>query len=159
MEKRGQAVVTDIVMAFVLFSLLMVVLGVTLHYYLEKLKSDEEFNDLSFRAMRIADVLAFSSGIPDNWSTLNVQVPGLVRQERNISYWKLVNFTSLSLAQVKDSFGIGSYDFSFQLSYVNGSPLVYFGNDFTIYKNISATSRREVMFYNQSAYFDFIIWR
>ncbi|MDO8556794.1 MAG: hypothetical protein Q7R96_06520 [Nanoarchaeota archaeon] len=158
--RKGQAVVTDIVVAFVLFMLLMLIVLFILHYYMDKLKVDEEFNDLSFRAMRIADFLAFSPGIPDNWtSTSYTQVPGLVWQDRDVSYWKLLNFTSLSVAQVKGFFGIGSYDFSLQFGYTNGSSLAYFGDAFTQFKNLSATSRREVMYYNQSAYFDFTIWR
>ncbi len=157
--KKGQVIVTDVIIALALLILTSIILIITLSYYKDKLNSDIEFNDLVQKASVITDNLAFSQGIPENWTLNTVVIPGLASWERRIVYGKLLNFSNLTSSQIKDAFHIGSYLYNFNMYYHNGTQIVGIGYNFTGKINISANSRRAVMYGNQSAYIDFNIWR
>ena len=94
---KAQVVVTDAIIALALLILTAIFLLVTLSYSKDKLEENIEFNDISEKAAAITDALAFSPGMPANWTLQVVSVPGLARWERHISYGKLVNFRTIKI--------------------------------------------------------------
>ncbi len=155
---RGQAVVTDVLIAMGLLVVFLAFLLYTLSYYQDKLRQDVSFNDATQKVMQIAEVLVTSPGVPVNWSSSNVVLPGLVDGERNVSYSKLVNFSVLSDAQIKDAFHIGGYNYSFQMNYQNGSTVLSFGEAIAS-RSLSVSVRRMVLYGNETAYVIFSMWK
>ncbi|MDO8556023.1 MAG: hypothetical protein Q7R96_02505 [Nanoarchaeota archaeon] len=154
----GQAVVTDVLIAMGLLILFSVFLIISLNFYQSRLQNDIEFNDASQRAMMIADQLVFSSGVPVNWTSSSVLLPGLVDKQGNLSYNKLANISLLN-ASLKELFHIGSYNFSLYVRYQNGSTILGVGESQPAAIKFSAASRRRVLYGNESAYIDAVVWK
>ncbi len=158
--KQGQVIITDILIAVGLSVVVLAFLLVTLNYYNQKLAYDIEFTDMHNKALYIADFLAFSPGVPSNWSPTSFILPGVAAEDRRVSYPKLLNFSQTDKMQVKDAFKIRQYNYSLIMYYQhNNTPIVGAGETWAGQSNISAASRRIVIYGNETAYIDFIIWR
>ena len=157
--KRGQAVVIDMIVATGIFILITVILIISLNYYNQKLARDIEYNDMAQKSMFIADTLVFSPGIPYNWTTSNYVLPGLARDDRNLSYAKLLNFTNLTADQIKDAFKIKSYNYTFAVRYQHNNSYVTRVGEFTDNYSLIASSRRTVTYGNETVYIDFSVWK
>lgn len=156
--KKGQAVITDLVIAVGLFIIIIIGLMISLNYHSNRLAEDIQFNDMTQKAMYIADTLVFSPGIPYNWTTKSYVLPGLAREERNISYQRLTNFTNMTADQVKNAFKIASYNYTFQMRYQHNNSIVFSAGEFSDNTTSIASSRRQVLYGNETVYLEFLIW-
>lgn len=156
--KKGQAIITDLLVAIGLGIVLLIAINLTWDYYVLKLNDDSTYSDMFIRASEISEVLVSTRGYPKNWGTTDVQIAGIVNFDRIISPEKLFNFTQLNNSQIKDMFKINQYNFTFEMKYqTNNTNITTIGE--TGNATISVNSRRLVIYRNEPTILNFIIWK
>ena len=155
--KKGQAIITDLLVAISVFIVLVISINIAWDYYSLKINDDAVYSDMFIRASQISETLVTSKGYPINWNSTNVEIIGLALTDRNLSESQIGNFTALSTSTVKDLLKIALYNFTFQLTYLNSTPIALYGDSGNA--TISTNSRRVVLYKNESAILNFNIWK
>ena len=156
--KKGQAIITDLLVAIGLGIILLISINLTWDYYVLKLNDDSTYSDMFVRGSQISEVLVSSKGYPKNWDTSNVQIAGLIYSDRKISESRLLTFTQVSNSAIKDMFKINLYNFTFEMNYQkNNTNITSIGE--TGNATTSVNSRRLVLYRNEPTILNFIIWK
>ena len=154
--KKSQAIVTDLIVAVGLGIMLVIAITLSWEYYSLKLNDDATYSDMFIRASQISETLVSTPGYPKNWNSTNVIIAGLTDSDRNISEVKLNSFNLLSNQTIKDMFKINLYNFTFEVKYLNNTKISLIGESGNA--TTSVNSRRLIIYRNETAILNFVIW-
>ena len=121
---RGQAIMLDFALAFLIFALAFTFITGQFDQKLVQMEGEYHLESMKTRADYAMEYLLKSPGNPENWETLDINAlerPGLAFNDRELSEAKLAafsNFTS-DYNTLKYRMGIGQYDFYFSFSGVD----------------------------------------
>ncbi|MBU4266644.1 MAG: hypothetical protein L6243_00930 [Candidatus Altiarchaeales archaeon] len=128
-RKKGQAFSTEFLLAYLIFSLVLVFafyLWNTTTADIIEAKNRYEIED---KAVELAEKLLRTRGIPADWSLSDVESIGLADESRILNSGKVLNFVILMNSSNQNYennswlLGIGKYDFYFNLTYINGTTM------------------------------------
>jgi hypothetical protein len=125
--------------------------------YSQKISEKTEYNNMLMKSFQVSDILVKSAGYPLDWNSGNVKVIGLASGDRNLSMNKTNMFINLSINKTKSIFQTERYNFYFSLKRINGTNITSYGNYPSGKKIVNI--RRYVLYNNESAVFDFSIWK
>ncbi|HLD15782.1 MAG TPA: hypothetical protein VJB94_04370 [Candidatus Nanoarchaeia archaeon] len=156
--KKAQAIITDLLVAVSIGIVLLISINLSWDYYTLKLSDDVTYSDMFIRASETSEVLVSTQGYPKNWNSNNVILAGLADYDRKISESKLSNFAALNNSAIKDMFKVNLYNFTFEMKYkINDSNITSIGEAGNA--NVSVNSRRLVIYRNEPAIVNFIVWK
>jgi len=143
-NKKGQAVMLDLLMGAVLFLLVLMALNTLWVEELDSIILEKESNEMKLLAFNAIEVLVSSKGIPQNWEILpeaSVDEIGLVSNDRAVEEDKLVAFQNIGYSAAKEKLNIKQYDFFFEFDGVDdvnaGIPPVGNAEKIVIYRKAS----------------------
>lgn len=122
-NKKGQAVILDLLIAIVVFLLVFSFLAWTYTRHFLRLDSETSDNTLMMKAFDITEILTKSEGIPNDWNISNVQAIGLASGDRVLSTQKIQQFSNMSYNVSKRMFGISDKEFFLQIRDLTNSNL------------------------------------
>ncbi|MFH1636823.1 MAG: hypothetical protein ABIB71_00180 [Candidatus Woesearchaeota archaeon] len=162
MDKRAQAVVTDLFIAIAIFTIVIAILITAYSSYYRRLDDQSHYNDMILSTYYISEALIDSPGYPDNWNLTNVSAVGLAGDYRILSSEKIHNFANLSYNVSKRLLGLGDKEFFFQIRGLNGLLLAEHGISPVEDKNCSAyqsvSAERIAYWENQKVVVSMMVW-
>lgn len=164
---KGQAVVTDLLIAAGVFILLITITIGTWDIYKIRLASRIEYDQMSMRGYHAIESLVRTPGYPENWEDLAatnldaVRMFGLADADHLINHNKLIALMSIQdTAKLKDILNIGPYSFLLRLKKPGPTEqIIYsFGSKPTNEK--AAVSLSRVVVYNDDVHLmEMIVYR
>ena len=142
---RGQVSGIDFMFALVAFSIIFSMYSA----WAVQVAPREGSEEPAFILASARQMLFEGPGIPAEWNSTNVKVPGIVRQRMVIDNAKLAKFLALNYSQKTSLLGAAGYDFYFDLEWTNGTVITSTGLNGTN-RSTSAQSRSLVV-YNGTA--------
>ncbi len=157
MHKKSQVFTTDFLLAFFIFSVLVIITMMYWNNYNSKLEKSAEFNIINTEAFQISNALIKSKGSPEDWSQDNVKVIGLAESDRVLSEDKINLFVSMPINKTKEIFQMHNFNFLFILRKFNEDVILSYGyNKSSPLRSISV--RRYVTYNNGDAIAEFNMW-
>lgn len=155
-QKKAQIAVSDMFIAFFIFSILLTALILIWGLLNEQLSIKTYYDNLAFKTFQISNSLVTSPGVTtndgDKWNPDNVNTIGLANFDRTLSMDKVINFTNLSTQDIKRLFKTGESElsgFDFRITNLQGDQLVRYSDNIT--KDLYVTARRFVIYNDEKA--------
>ena len=129
---KGQVFSSEVVMAYFIFSLTLVIVLFLWNISFRQIKNSEKFYLLEETAFNLGEKLVKTSGFPNNWTKENVISVGLTsspNEPRVLDESKILEFvymmnSSYYYEETRGSIlGIGKYEFYFNLTDINGTTI------------------------------------
>lgn len=125
MSGKGQIFTPDFVASITLFSIFLLMFGIiwnsSIQMFLAGSNTADRQNSYAFNILK-------TSGQPDNWTSENVQVPGLY-EDGKFSAEKFLEFYNLEVQDQRRLLRVQK--FFMELQYLNGSTLEYDSDKYT----------------------------
>jgi hypothetical protein len=137
MEKKGQVFSGELLIAYVIFTMVLIMVVYLWSNVVEDILESEDIYDLESTAMDMSEKLMKTPGVPVDWNRSNVDDIGLANTSRNLEEDKVTDFLYLMDADAynnscndaavsnyecnKHMTGAGVYDFYLDMRYLNGS--------------------------------------
>ena len=96
MSKKAQAVMTDIIIAFLIYMVILVSITLTYNKYVARLNEQLLIQEVRNKVYGVSDLLVRSPGYPESWNSSTVHTFGLAIADRNLSQEKIDNFFGMS---------------------------------------------------------------
>lgn len=154
-HRKAQINAFDFIIASSISVMILVSVASTFFFYERKINEFTLYNDLSTKAFQVSDVLIKTEGIPSNWNSTNVNIIGLVSEDRVINEDKLNNFINLDQQEIKDKLAT-NYDIYFNLTNITGKSIASIGNPPAGIRSI--VIKRYVTYKNEEAIMEFGLW-
>jgi len=128
-RKKGQAFSTEFLLAYLIFSLVLVLAFYLWNTTTADIIESKNRYEIEDKAVESAEKLLRTRGIPADWSVGDVESIGLASESRILDSGKVLDFVILmnssnsNYENNKWLLGIGKYDFYFNLTYINGSTM------------------------------------
>ncbi len=115
--KKAQVSIIDLFSALIIFIIMMIALILLWNQYSSRLNTKLQDEELYSAALRAADQLAYSPGLPTAWeeNESSIKKLGLAKYPGIISRQKLLSLQYLDYNQIKALLNIKKYDFYFNM--------------------------------------------
>lgn len=128
MKFKAQFFSSEVVVAYFIFSLAVIMIFFLWNTAIKEINQSEEIYNLEEQANNLGEKLVKTAGIPENWTKDDVMSVGLARegQPRELEERKILEFLELmneSYLEKSHLLGLGKYDFFFNLTDINGTQL------------------------------------
>jgi len=121
MNRKGQIATYDLLFAVIVFMAIFLLMNnIWAENYANALKK-EETRRMQFSARQAIKVLTGSAGYPEEWTSEDVEVPGLLEEHgsKRLSNEKIEELDGMDYNAVKDLLKIGEYDFMISVNALN----------------------------------------
>jgi hypothetical protein len=108
------------------------------------------------------DTLVRSPGFPPDWNSTDYIAIGLADDDNVLNYTKLVEFNDTDYASVKALITQGLYEFYINVTYMDNSIIMTYGDTDTSSASLVIPMRRFCLLDNgtrRPVYFDMVVWR
>ena len=121
---KGQAVLIDFAVGFLLFILALGFINAQFDLKIDSANEKANLKEMRLKADFALDFLVKSQGEPNNWESLTIdelEKPGLATKDRLLSEAKLSSFSNFSsdYESMKSKLELEAYDFFFEFSGVD----------------------------------------
>jgi len=146
MKDRGQVFSGELLIAYVVFTLVLIIVVYLWGNTVKDILESEDTYELEKRAVDVSEKLIRTSGSPETWNRTNVYSVGLVNDSRHLNEDKMLDFVYLmSPTEYENSCGggisnyecnkhltgVGVYNFYFIMEYLNDSTVSINGQSCT----------------------------
>lgn len=118
---KGQMWTMDFAVSIVIFALMVGIVIFAWNYSIQNSSDQVNLNILENDVIMISDTLIRVPGMPEDWNASNVRVIGLAEEENVLNETKVLQFINMGYTQIKGLFGIGNYEFYFEMRYPNNT--------------------------------------
>ncbi len=120
-ETKAQGIMIDFAIALMVFLMVWFYLGSQFDSKLASTARENDARQMKIRADYALDTLVKGPGSPADWEGRDINAliyPGLAQADRDLSQPKLSAFANQpqNYSRIKDSLGLGAYDFHFSFS-------------------------------------------
>lgn len=160
MHKKAQAVITDLFIALMIFTILISAIAFVWGRYSMRFNDNLEYSGMQLKALEISDLLIKTRGSPENWelSPSDAEIFGLASSDRTISEEKLDSLThNVTYNNMTASLGLSDYGLYLRLSSLNGTSISDYGLDSE--SQLSVSIKRFVNYKNETSVFETRIWK
>ena len=156
--KKSQIVITDFVVSAFIFFLLIILIFFLWSFYNIRLEDDLVFEDMQIKIFQISNILVKTGGNPSDWekNVSKATMIGLAEEDRILSEDKVANFTRMNQSNVSSLLKLGRYNFSMNLTDLQGNTLASFGK-YTYGEKVVGI-RRYVLYNGKKSIMAFRIW-
>lgn len=152
---KGQIIAIDFMLTMAVTAIIIILLVSTFIFYEKKIDESTSYNLMLTKAFQVSDILIKTQGSPTNWNASNVDVIGLVSEDRMISSEKLNQFINMPEQDIKKRFTM-NYNFYFNLKNTGGNSLASVG---TIPSGTrTVVIKRYVLYENDKTIMEFAVW-
>lgn len=159
-NKRGQVFSGELLLAYVIFTLVLIMVVYLWGNTIKGIFESEDMYDLETTAADVSENLMRTPGVPETWNKTTVQTVGLVNKSRILNEDKVLDFIDLMDPTLNDNSceggvsnyvcnkhltGIGVYDFYFSMEYLNGSVISIKGQACTTGKQPENETKKVTM--------------
>lgn len=129
MTNKGQFFSSEVLMAYFIFSLAIIMVFFLWNVAVKEINQSEEMYNLEEKAVSLGEKLVKTEGVPKNWTKKNVMSVGLAKekQPRVLDKTKIIEFIQLmneSYEERSHLLGLGKYDFFFNLTDMQGGQII-----------------------------------
>jgi len=121
----------DFAVSIVIFAFVVGIVIFAWNYATRSSMDQVNLNILENDVLMISDSLIRVPGLPEDWNASNVRVIGLAREESVLNKTKVIQFTDMDYDLIKQLFGIGNYEFYFEMRYPNNTVMEINGSVLT----------------------------
>jgi len=114
--RKALAFSTDFMISGFIFFAILSMTYLTWNAIESKSIAFQDYRYLSQKAGYVTEVLVRTEGYPNDWNSTNVNLPGLLDNEMYISNKKLDSLMLINLNDLKNMWGISSYNFNMTIS-------------------------------------------
>lgn len=159
MHKKAQIIVTDLFVAVAIFILLMSIVVIGWSRYTRKLDNKISYEEMQIKTFQTTNLLTKNQGKPTGWEKNpgSVEILGLASRDRILSAAKVNGFANLSYENATKFLNIRIYDFYFQIKDFENNTLTSAGK--IPAGDYSVGLKRYVIYENEKAIFEFILWK
>ena len=165
MHKKAQLVSIELIVSIAVFMVLIVGVIIFWNIYSIRFNKDIDRNELAIKLVKISDTFVENQGFPTAWNETNVQVIGLVNNDRTLNTNKLSSFKNVTYSGIKAILNIDAYDFYFRIIDLQGATVSANGQIIEIGSQPGAneesviTIRRFLLYGSKKVIMEFSIWK
>lgn len=157
MSKRAQVALTDLTFGLVIFLILLTSFFIEWTRLQNRLTDTITFSELEINALYIADLLAKTPGVPNDWETRpqSLDVLGLAAHDRTLSPTKVTAFANITYNQAQQLFNVERFGLYILLK-KNNQAILELG---TVPTKRAVHIRRIVRYNEEKATLDVALWQ
>lgn len=159
LKNKGQITTTDLVAGTIILILIFLFNYSIWSKSIFDIRQKDTNNEIESLALSISDYLLKYKGKPGDWEkTSNITALGLAEKDHVLDTDKVEAFLNMNYTQAKKLLGVGENEFLFRMKKPDGTLLNESGIIPTN-PQLAVNIRRLVLYNNNSAYMEFMVWR
>lgn len=159
LKSKGQITTVDLVVGTIILILILQFSYSIWSKNVSDIRQKDTITEMEFVALAISDFLMKYEGKPNDWEkTTNITALGLAERDHVLDTDKVEAFHNMNYSQAKKLLGVGENEFLFRLKQTDGTILNETGMVPSDPK-LSVNIRRLVLYNNNPAYMEFMVWQ